>query len=135
MILNDVRNLFDMRVFPISAADLLFNQYRERDPRIDLPNAVKIRRQNLINYLRSFSRRPSIFIVGEAPGPRGCRFSGVPFSSEVQLSSGELPFMGLKSSISNLRYAEKSSIISLRVILSHQMLSILMSSQSEIVAI
>lgn len=41
---------------------------------------------------------PSILVVGEAAGPWGCRFSGVPFTGEEQLIRGVLPFVGGRSS-------------------------------------
>ncbi|MBI2486417.1 MAG: uracil-DNA glycosylase [Deltaproteobacteria bacterium] len=105
------------KVFPIHPKNLLFNQYRDKDLSVDLSDADKIRKQNLHNYLRSFSKRPSILVIGEAPGPRGCRFSGVPFTSEAQLCNGELPFKGQKSSISDLPYSENSAAIFWRVML------------------
>lgn len=37
-------------------------------------------------------------ILGEAPGPHGCRFSGVPFTTEAQLLVGHLKFSGQQSS-------------------------------------
>lgn len=42
-----------------------------------------IRRDNLLNYLVQMSRiKPKTILVGEAPGYRGCRLTGVPFTSE-----------------------------------------------------
>jgi uracil-DNA glycosylase len=52
-----------------------FNQYR------DSPQ----RRNRLADYLES-RRRASILLVGEAAGWRGARVSGVPFTSERQLT-------------------------------------------------
>src|SRR6266566_361480 len=42
------------------------------------------RTANLVDYLRS-RRQPRLLLVGEAPGYRGCRFSGIPFTSERSL--------------------------------------------------
>jgi uracil-DNA glycosylase len=117
MVLKDIHNLLEHKVFPVSSSDLLFNQYKDRDSNMDLPEAHKIRRENLVNYLRSFSKRPSTLVVGEAPGPRGCRFSGVPFTSEYQICSSMLPFTGQKSSIGDLPYSENSATIFWRALL------------------
>lgn len=111
MVLNDIYNLLDKKVFPVPSSDLLFNQYKQRDLKLDLSNAPEIRKENLVKYLRGFSKRPSILIIGEAPGPRGCRFSGVPFTSEAQICHGKLPFTGQKSSVSDLPYSENSATI------------------------
>jgi uracil-DNA glycosylase len=43
----------------------------------------KIRRENLHIYLKKMHKlKPEIMLVGEAPGYRGCRLTGVPFTSE-----------------------------------------------------
>ena len=112
MLLNDIWDLFQNRVFPTQSTEILFNQYKDSDPIFDLPNGNNIRKQNLRNYLGSFSQRPSIMIVGEAPGPRGCRFSGVPFTSEAQLCThGSFPFAGRQSSARESPYAENTATI------------------------
>jgi hypothetical protein len=42
-----------------------------------------IRRDNLLIYLKQMHRlKPKVLLVGEAPGYRGCRLTGVPFTSE-----------------------------------------------------
>jgi uracil-DNA glycosylase len=49
------------------------------------------RRFNLGNYLlRMTSISPNIALIGEAPGFKGCRLTGVPFTSEYLLLNGEL---------------------------------------------
>lgn len=70
-----------------------------------------MRRQNLEAYVQSFPERPRLLLVGEAPGWRGCRFSGVPFTSEAQLEGGELPFQGVKTSLSPKAHREASATI------------------------
>ena len=82
------------RVFNAPSSDKLFNQYRDADPALDIPNAPQTRRSNLLNYLAACPDRPDLLIVAEAPGPHGCRFTGVPFTSEEQLMSDALPFPG-----------------------------------------
>jgi uracil-DNA glycosylase family 4 len=52
-----------------------FNQY----------SRSRVRRERLAAYLASRAAAP-ILLVGEAPGYRGARVSGVPFTSERQLS-------------------------------------------------
>jgi uracil-DNA glycosylase len=53
-----------------------------------------IRRQNLLIYLNQMSKlKPQILLVGEAPGYRGCRLTGVPFTSENLLMNN---IQGLK---------------------------------------
>lgn len=55
--------------------------------------AGDIRRANLTRYLeRMAERRPRLLLVGEAPGYRGCRVTGVPFTSESILLDGPSPF-------------------------------------------
>ena len=59
----------------------------------DEENAV--RRRNLTRYLRQLAeRRPRVLLVGEAPGYRGMRITGVPFTSATILRAG-VPHFGL----------------------------------------
>jgi uracil-DNA glycosylase len=65
----------------------LFNPYGWR------PDVLSggARRQNLADYLRLMARRePTLLLVGEAPGYRGCRLTGIPFTSPQILASGQL---------------------------------------------
>jgi hypothetical protein len=55
-----------------------FNFYRDGD-------AAPLRRQRLTAYLESRQAAP-VLLVGEAAGYRGARVSGLPFTSERQLS-------------------------------------------------
>lgn len=58
----------------------VFNQYDF----LSVENAV--RRNNLFLYLNQmYELKPKILLVGEAPGYRGCRLTGVPFTSEYIL--------------------------------------------------
>lgn len=51
--------------------------------------ANSIRRENLRLYLEHMAAlRPDILLVGEAPGYRGCRLTGVPFTSEFIMLNG-----------------------------------------------
>jgi uracil-DNA glycosylase len=61
-----------------------FNPYSHDQPE----NAA--RRHNLRHYLRQMQQfQPTMLLVGEAPGYRGCRLTGVPFTSPAILA-GEL---------------------------------------------
>jgi len=114
MVIDDIWNLLEKKVFSLPSVKEkmpLFNPYNDNNPTVDLPNANEIRQENLRNYLRSFPKRPSVVLVGEAPGWRGCRFSGVPFTSEEQLCNGNLPFKGLQSSNKALPYKESTATI------------------------
>ena len=86
-------------VFKQPSTPTLFNQYKDTEPDIDKKNAHKTRRENLYNYLSSFKKKPEYILIGEAPGPNGCRFTGVPFTNEVQLLNPKLiPFAGKPTS-------------------------------------
>lgn len=111
MILGDVFKLLEQTIFPIPSTNTYFNLYNDNIPSLDLPEAENIRRKNLRKYLESHPERPRILLVGEAPGYNGCRFSGVPFTSEAQLCNGTLPFTGEKSSCNNFLRTENTATI------------------------
>lgn len=70
-------------VTDLGAADTgrLVNPYACHDPELDRPDGAAIRRANLLAYLED-RRSPALLLVGEAAGYRGCRFSGIAFTSE-----------------------------------------------------
>lgn len=72
------------RLAATTVHQLVFNPYAGDD----LSSAN--RRHNLSLYLRRMAtRRPRILLLGEAPGYRGCRVTGVPFTSEsILLADG-----------------------------------------------
>lgn len=111
MLLRDIWEVFRKDVFTVPSTEVLFNQYRDRVEGLDLPGAEEIRRRNLRGYLASFGRRPRALVVGEAPGPWGCRFSGLPFTGERMLEEGAFPFGGRKSSTHEPPYQERSGVI------------------------
>jgi len=111
MLLYELWNLLRKEVFPFPSNEELFNQYGDNDFRFDLPRGKEIRRRNLRSYLRSFTRIPMVLLVGEAAGPWGCRFSGIPFTSERLLVSDALPFKGHQSSTHDPPYSEISGTI------------------------
>lgn len=97
MTLTKLWKFIQGNVFTVKSTPDLFNPYRDNVDGLDLKNGSSIRRKNLKNYLESFDTPPDTLLVGEATGFGGCRFSGVPFSSERQIESGLLPFRGKTS--------------------------------------
>lgn len=96
-------------MIPGNTATGAFNPYNTANASLDRSDADRIRRQNLQAYLQAFSRPPRVLLVGEAPGWRGARFSGVPFTSEAQLINGSLPLRGAQSSSAPHPYTETSA--------------------------
>ena len=60
----------------------------------EVARANAVRRANLSLYLGQMAAvRPALLLVGEAPGYRGCRLTGVPFTSEAILLEEDIwPF-------------------------------------------
>jgi hypothetical protein len=58
-------------------------------------DANAVRRRNLARYLAQLAeRRPRVLLVGEAPGYRGMRITGVPFTNLAILRDG-IPHFGM----------------------------------------
>lgn len=75
---------FVARLAQTSVDGLAFNPYAASTADPLLTSANAIRRQNLCLYLQAMAAaRPWLLLVGEAPGYRGCRLTGVPFTSEA----------------------------------------------------
>ena len=119
MPLDDVWDLFERLLFPVPSGDALFNPYRDRDDRFDLPGAVAVRQQNLRNYLAHYAGRPPLFLLAEALGPWGGRFSGVPLVSEAQLMDEAFPIDGRPTSLQEAPHREYSAGIYWRVLGPH----------------
>ena len=68
--------------------DRVFNQYRDVDLELDRPDGATVRRRNLCRYLKAFAGAAYV-LIGEAAGYAGCRFSGLPFTGEVQIVGPE----------------------------------------------
>jgi len=117
MTLGDVWTLLERTIFPVPSTNTYFNHYNDNIPDLDLPGAENIRRRNLRKYLESHPEKPKALLVGEAPGYRGCRFSGVPFTSEAQLCSGILSFTGERSSRINPPWKENTATIFWKVMI------------------
>jgi hypothetical protein len=80
------------------STNMIFNQYRDHNDQVDVPHAATIRIENLRRYMAEAIDTASILVVGEAAGPWGCRFSGVPFTGEKQLLDPSFPLRGDRSS-------------------------------------
>lgn len=103
------------RLFGFPGSELLLNPYADEDPSYDLVGAATIRQHNLARYFDSYRTRPEVVIVAEAPGPWGCRFSGVPITSEEQLLDPEFPLGGEVSGSGGVPHSEYSARIFWRV--------------------
>jgi uracil-DNA glycosylase len=81
---NAGRDSLERLVTELGAAETrrLVNPYACNDPELDRPDGAA--RANLLAYLEE-RRSPALLLVGEAAGYRGCRFSGIAFTSERSL--------------------------------------------------
>lgn len=102
---------FERLLYGDQAEPGLFNPYAMHDPVRDLPEAVSIRRRNLERYVRERTTSPRVVVLAEAPGPWGCRFSGVPVTSEAQLLDRDFPLRGEQSSARSEPLSEYSASI------------------------
>ena len=109
MLLAPVWTLFEETIFSMPSPERQFNPYRDRDDAFDLPDAPALRRANLRSCLESYAERPPLFLLAEAPGPWGCRFSGVPLVSEAQLVDESFPIRGRRSSTRDEPHTEYSA--------------------------
>jgi hypothetical protein len=66
----------------------VFNPWAQLDPLDIRPNAAEMRGWRLAQH---FNRDAKYLLIGEAPGYRGCHFSGIPFTCEKQLYDGIVP--------------------------------------------
>jgi hypothetical protein len=97
--------------------DGAFNQYRDTDPRLDRPDGASVRWSNLCCYLEVFAGARYV-LVGEAAGYAGCRFSGIPFTCEMQLVGRErlswtygLEDCLARTSVQEALWVERSAVI------------------------
>jgi len=111
-----VWDLFETHVFPAPSTEECFNPYRDRRNDLDVPDAPTHRRDNLRAYLSCFDTAPPLFLLLEAPGPWGCRFSGVPVTSEAQLTDPDFPIAGTATSQKDVPITEYSASIFWRVL-------------------
>jgi hypothetical protein len=119
MILRELWRLYQQEIFERPSQPALFNPYRDADPSLDVRAAAEIRRSNLRAYLAAFPERPDTIVIGEAPGPRGGRFTGVPYTSERLYACDGLPFRGRKTSLRDESCAESTATIFWNVMRPH----------------
>ena len=110
-LLNAVESL----VFASASSEDLFNPYLDRSESLDRADAPAVRRTNLRSYLADHADGAALLLVAEAPGPWGCRFSGVPITSESQLLDPQFPASGGRSGLREEPYSEYSAGIFWRV--------------------
>ena len=114
---QQIAGVFDQDMFDIPSTDDLFNMYRDRVSNgRDVGRAPAIRRRNLLSYLRAYPGRPEALLMIEAPGPWGCRFSGVPITSEAQLLDPAFPITGERTSARAEPMTEYSANIFWRIL-------------------
>jgi uracil-DNA glycosylase len=65
----------------------VFNPWRDEDP-LDTGNGAA---ERCVRLSRHFSIKPKLLLIGEAPGHRGCHFSGVPFTDEKLILGNAVP--------------------------------------------
>ncbi len=114
--LSPVWSLFTEHLYAVPSSEETFNPYRDRRPDLDVPKAPQLRRENLQNYLSCYDQEPPLFLLLEAPGPWGCRFSGVPITSEAQLTDPTFPIDGRQTSREDEPHSEYSASIFWRVL-------------------
>ena len=113
---DDLWAILEADVFPAPSSDDLFNLYSDRNDDLDVPDAPARRKENLRAYLNCYTEAPPIFLLLEAPGPWGCRFSGVPVTSEAQLTDPGFPIQGRQTSRRDEPHTEYSASIFWRVL-------------------
>ena len=111
----------DRLVVRSAPAEGLFNPYQNHHTEWDRPDAVAIRIQNLRLYLDDHEKGREngsipLFLLMEAPGPWGCRFSGVPITSEAQLTDPSFPGSGRQSTTKAEPFSEYSASIYWRIL-------------------
>ncbi len=96
---NHLLDLYHSELFEAEAGDRMVNPYLDTDE-YDAPDAPSTRRSNLEAALGAVAAHgtPDVLVVAEAPGPWGCRFSGIPFTNERQLLDPEFPVDGQPTS-------------------------------------
>ena len=94
---DNLWKFFEEELFTYKYPDF-YNQYYEPNLDYDLENGHLIRRKNLKNYMNSI-KDPVFLFIGEAPGFKGMRCSGVPFVCEEQLLDNDFPINGKRSTI------------------------------------
>lgn len=103
----DALAAFIDRLARVEVSARTFNQFAYRNDDVGAANAI--RRENLRLYLTQMAdMQPRVLMVGEAPGYRGMRLTGIPFMSEYMLLNG-LPALGLFGSERGYRKTDETS--------------------------
>jgi len=91
-------------------SDNVFNPWADHDLLDVLPFGPASRWNRLAAHL---NRDAKYLLIGEAPGYRGCHFSGIPFTCEKQLCDGSVPYVGACSRITTrkLPWSEGSATV------------------------
>lgn len=87
-------------LFDAPSSPTLFNVYRDDDPAYDVPGGSALRRENLVQYVKTWEAS-DVLLIAEAPGPNGARFSGVPLTPEAFFLDPEHPLFGLSPTSRN----------------------------------
>jgi len=114
--LADLHQLIASSLFEEASSEDLFNPYSTINADLDLSNACDIRQNNLKHYICDRDTSPGVLLLAEAPGPWGCRFSGVPITSEQQLLDPDFPLSGQQSSKEASPHKEYSASIYWRIL-------------------
>ena len=116
MLLRELWHLVDEKLSATPSKPDLFNFYTETDLAFDVSTAAARRRANLEAYFSCFEQVPRLFVLAEAPGPWGCRFSGIPVTSEAQLIDSKFPISGKPTSLEPTPLNEYTARIYWRVL-------------------
>ena len=116
MYLQRVWELAQRELFSIPSSEGLFNPYQDEVAALDVPGAAALRQENFKQYLSAYEASPALFLLAEAPGPWGCRFSGVPLVSESQLADPLFPVHGQPTSLEATPHSEYTANIYWRVL-------------------
>ncbi len=114
--MKDLWSVIEDQVFSVESTAELFNPYASINPEFDREDATSIRRENLRRYVFDHEKGVALLLVAEAPGPWGCRFSGVPITSESHLVDPNFPLSGRQSSLRDKPYTEYSAGIYWRLL-------------------
>lgn len=94
---------FLRKLYKVESTEMMFNQYHNTSEN------YKVTRNNIKSYLEHMAfENPKVLIVGEAPGYKGCRLTGVPFTAEKLLVEKRYDIPVLKLDY-HFRKAEKYS--------------------------
>lgn len=85
---SPMSNVLDL-LWNAKVPDGLFDPWNEQNADDAGPDSLRQRRLMLAAHLSA--PEPTLLMVGEAPGYRGCRMSGIAFVSERQLVGGTIP--------------------------------------------